>query len=314
MTAGITGIGTALPERVVTNGELEARLDTTDEWIVERTGIRERRAATTDDDVVSLAITAGAAAVKDAGLVPDDVDILIVATTSADQRMPAASAFVQDGLGLRCGAFDVSAACAGFVYSLISASTMLSSGAIDTALVVGAETMTRIVDEDDRSTYILFGDGAGAVVLQRCATTSPDTPRGLIGWDVGCDGSAAGILEIPIGERFVRMDGKEVFRRAVRVLVESSRRALANAGAEPGDVDWFVPHQANLRIIEAAATRLGIAPERVVVNIERLGNTSAASIPLALADTPASDGDLVLMSGFGAGMTWATAAVRWGAA
>jgi len=295
----ITGIGTAVPERVVTNAEIAARLDTSDDWIVERTGIRERRHRGPDDTTVSLAVAAGAAAVKDAGLVPDDIDVLVVATASPDQRLPATAAFVQDGLGLHCGAFDVGAACAGFVYGVVVASRLVGRA----ALVIGAESLTTIVDPDDRATAILFGDGAGAVVLE------PSTA--LLAWDLGCDGSAARLLEIPPDAPWLRMEGREVFRRAVRVVVDSSSKVLAEAGVDAADVDWFVPHQANRRIIDAAAERLGIPAERTVVNVDRFGNTSAASIPLALAETPMQPGDLVLLSGFGAGMTWASALFRW---
>jgi 3-oxoacyl-[acyl-carrier-protein] synthase-3 len=304
MTAAITGIGTAVPERIVTNADFEARLDTSDEWIVERTGIRQRRHAGPGDTTASLATAAGAAAIKDAGLVPDDIGLLIVATTTPEQALPATAAFVQDNLGVNCGAFDVSAACSGFVYGVVTAAKISP----DTAtLVIGAETLSTIIDMDDRGTSILFGDGAGAVVLQ------PAEPGyGMLTWELGCDGSAARLLEVPKGDQYIRMDGREVFRRAVRVVVESSVKTLAAAGLTASDVDWFVPHQANQRIIDAAATRLGIPAERVVVNVERYGNTSAASIPLALADTPVKTGDIVLLSGFGAGMTWASALIRWG--
>jgi 3-oxoacyl-[acyl-carrier-protein] synthase-3 len=307
VTATITGLGTAVPEGILTNADLEARLDTTDEWIVERTGIRERRIAGPDEGTASLAIAAGAAAIKDAGLVPDQIDLLIVATATPEQALPATSSFVQDGLGLHCGAFDVAAACSGFVYGLVAASSLIATGGLGAVLVIGAETLSRIIDPADRGTVILFGDGAGAVVVQ-----PSDADTGLLAWDLGCDGSAARILEIPRGEQFVQMDGKEVFRRAVRVVVESSRKTLDDAGVTAEQVDWFVPHQANRRIIDAATDRIGIRPDRVVINLDRYGNTSAASIPLALEEAPVKDGDLVLLSGFGAGMTWASALLRWG--
>ncbi|HEV7887199.1 MAG TPA: beta-ketoacyl-ACP synthase III [Acidimicrobiales bacterium] len=325
--ATITGIGAAVPDRVVTNADFEARLDTTDEWIVERTGIRERRHAGPDDTTASLAIAAGAAAIKDAGLVPDQIDLVIVATATPEQPLPATSAYVQDGLGLRCGAFDLAAACSGFVYGLVTASSLVQTGALQAVLVIGAETLSRIVDPEDRGTCILFGDGAGAVVVQPVENgTEPGTERGLLAWDLGCDGSAAGILEVPAGGsrrpttaetvaeggHFVHMEGREVFRRAVRAVVDSSSRTLADAGMAAADVDWFVPHQANRRIIDAATERLGLPAERVVVNLDRYGNTSAASIPLALAEADLHDGDVVLLSGFGAGMTWASALLRWG--
>ena len=308
MAATIAGLGVALPEARLSNLDLERMLDTSDEWIVERTGIRERRVAADDETVTTLAIAACVAAIKDAGITPDDVSLLILATTTPAQLMPSTAALVQDAVGLRCGAFDLSAACSGFVYGLVVASGMTAAGPV---LLVGSETLTRIVDPDDRGTRILFGDGAGAAVL--VPSTHPG--GGLLGWDLGCDGSAAPLLEIPAGERWMRMEGREVFRRAVRIVVESALVALDRAGLTPADVDLFVPHQANVRIIEAVAARLGIPPERTVVNIERYGNTSAASIPIALAEASDAgrlgDGDVVLVSGFGAGMTWASALLRW---
>jgi 3-oxoacyl-[acyl-carrier-protein] synthase-3 len=325
MGAIVTGIGTAVPDRRLTNDDFADRLDTSDAWIVERTGIRERRVAAPDESTASLGIAAGAAAIKDAGLTPDEVDLLIVATATPEQPLPATSAFVQDGLGLRCGAFDVGAACAGFVYSLVVASSLVQGGGPEHVLVVGSETLTRIVDPDDRATAVLFGDGAGAVVVSR----STDPAGGLLAWDLGCDGSAAALLEIPAGgsrrpvsaatvaagEHWLHMDGREVFRRAVRVVVESATVTLQRAGVSCDDVTLFVPHQANARIVAAAADRLHIPPARTVVNLDRYGNTSAASIPLALADAVEDErihaGDLVLLSGFGAGMTWASALLRW---
>jgi 3-oxoacyl-[acyl-carrier-protein] synthase-3 len=292
---------------VLTNADLEAVLDTNDAWIVERTGVRERRIAAPGDGTVSLAVAAGANALKSGGLVPDDVDTLITATATPDQQLPMTSALVHGGLGLRGGAFDVGAACAGFVYALI-----VAAGLPGTRLVIGAETLSRIVDPDDRTTRPLFGDGAGALVLEDGGDGA------LLAWDTGCDSSAAHLLEIPAGERWLRMEGREVFRRAVRAVVDSAEETLAAAGVTAADVALFVPHQANVRIIDAAATRLGIPIERTVVNIERYGNTSAASIPIALAEAAdagrAHRGDLVLLSGFGAGMTWASALLRWDAA
>jgi len=326
MRAGVAGWGTALPELRVTNADLETRVDTTDSWIVERTGIRERRVAGADDTTASLAIAAGAEAVKAAGLTPDAIDLLVLATATPEQPIPHTGAFVGDGLGLRCGSFDLSAGCAGFVYGLVAGASMITGGGLGHALVIGSETLSRIVDPQDRSTCILFGDGAAAAVL----SAAPDDGPGLLAWDLGCDGSAAGLLEIPAGgsrrptsavtvaagEHTIKMAGQEVFRRAVRCVVDSALLTLARAGVASSAVDWFVPHQANLRIIEAAVQRLGIPRERTVVNIDRYGNTSAASIPLALAEA-ADDGrlrtgDLVLLSGFGAGMTWASALIRWG--
>lgn len=326
----VAGWGTYVPERIVTNRELEeGGLDTSDQWIRERTGIRERRWAADGETTATMAIEAGAAAIKDAGLAPGDIHLLILATTTPDQLVPAASAFVSDGLGLSCGSFDLNAACAGFAYSLVVASSLISSGTADTVLVIGSEVLSRFTDMDDRGTAIIFGDGAGAAVLRATAATGPHAP-GLLAWDLGCDGSAAQLIEIRAGgsrmpataetvaggEHYMRMQGNEVFRRAVRAVVDSVDATLERAGVAAGDVDLFVPHQANSRIVDAVCNRVGIPLERTVVNIDRYGNTSAASIPLALVeaaqDGRVRDGDLVLLSGFGAGMTWASALLRWG--
>jgi 3-oxoacyl-[acyl-carrier-protein] synthase-3 len=325
--AAIAGLGAALPQLVLTNADLEARVDTSDEWIVERTGIRERRIAAPDETTASLATVAGRDAITHAGLSPDAIDLLVLATATPEQPIPHTGAFVGESLGLRCGSFDLGAGCAGFVYALVAGASMLSAGGLEHVLIVGAETLSRIVDPYDRSTCILFGDGAAAVVLS--ASTAADGP-GLLAWDLGCDGSATGLLQIraggsrlpttpetlAAGDHYLRMAGQEVFRRAVRVVVDSALTTLARAGIAPSAVDWFVPHQANARIIGAARQRLGIPEERTVVNIAQYGNTSAASIPLALGEAAADGrlrpGDLVLVSGFGAGMTWASALLRWG--
>ncbi len=318
MGLAITGLGSALPEERLTNADLERMVDTSDEWIVERTGIRERRVAGRDETAVTLGTDAATAALKDAGLTPEDIGQLLVATSTPVQLFPATAVRIQDALGLQCGAFDVMAACSGFVYALVTAAGMMSAeaavsgrGGQGSALLVGTETLTRIVDPDDRSTRILFGDGAGAAVVAPSAGAS----GGLLSWDLGCDGSLASLLEVPPGERWIRMEGREVFRRAVRVVVESSAVALERAGLGPHEVDLFVPHQANARIIDAACSRIGIARERTVVNLDRYGNTSAASIPLALHEANEAGrlghGDVVLLSGFGAGMTWASAVLRW---
>ena len=323
--ATIVGYGVAIPEGRLTNHDLEARVDTSDAWIVERTGIRERRIAGPDESTATLATTAAAAAIKSAGLTPTEFDLLILATASPEQPLPHTGAFVGDRLGLRCGSFDLAAACAGFVYELVVGASMLQMG-YRHVLIIGAETLSRIIDPQDRTTTVIFGDGAGAAALG----ATRETP-GLLAWDLGCDGSAAALLEIPAGgsrlpasaetverrEHYLKMAGQEVFRRAVRVVVDSASNTLARAGVDASEVAWFVPHQANRRIIDAAANRLGIESERTLVNIDRVGNTSSASIPLALFeavdDGRVQDGDLVLCSGFGAGMTWASALLRWGA-
>ena len=328
MRAAIAGWGTALPDQRLTNADLERRVDTTDQWIVERTGIRERRIARPGETTASLAIEAGAAAIKHAGLTPDAIDLLIVATATTEQLIPHTGAFVSDGLGIRCGSFDLNAGCAGFVYELVVGASLLTAGNLDHVLVIGAETLSRVTDPTDRGTCILFGDGAAAMVL----SAAPEDGPGLLAWDLGCDGSAAGLLEIPAGgsrrpttaetvangEHYLKMAGPEVFRRAVRIVVESATAALDRGGVTVDEVQWFAPHQANVRIIEAAGTRLGIPAERTLVNIDHYGNTSAASIPLVLAeaadDGRLRDGDLVLLSGFGAGLTWGSALLRWGRA
>jgi 3-oxoacyl-[acyl-carrier-protein] synthase-3 len=277
--ASIAGWGTAVPEQRLTNADLERRVDTSDEWIVERTGIRERRIATEADTTASLAIEAGAAAIKHAGITPEDVDLLIVATATPEQPIPHTGAFVGEGLGLRCGSFDLGAGCAGFVYELVTGAALLQAGNLDHVLVVGAETLSRVVDPEDRATCILFGDAAAAFVLE----ASPDDAPGLLAWDLGCDGSATGLLGILAGGsrmpttadtiseglQYLKMQGQEVFRRAVRAVVDSARSTLERAGVAASDVDWFIPHQANMRIIEAAANRLKIPMERTVVNIDR---------------------------------------------
>jgi 3-oxoacyl-[acyl-carrier-protein] synthase-3 len=313
----------AVPERRVTNFDLAKIVDTSDEWITERTGIKERRVAGEGETTASLAIEAGTAALKDAGIDPADIGCCIVATCTSEQPIPPTSSFVQEGLGLRCGAFDIDAACSGFVYALVAGASMVASGAMGPVLVIGSETLTRVVDPTDRSTVILFGDGAGAAVL------TPSDNVGLLAWDLGCDGSLAGLLGIPAGgsrlptsadtvaggDHWLKMDGREVFRRAVRVIVDSARTTLDRAGLTPDDVALFVPHQANTRIIDSAATKLGLPAERVFVNIDRYGNTSAASVPIALAEAAEAGrlhpGDLVLLTGFGAGMSWASALLRW---
>jgi 3-oxoacyl-[acyl-carrier-protein] synthase-3 len=322
--AAVVGHGVAIPEGRLTNQDLEARVDTSDAWIVERTGIRERRIAGPDESTATLGTSAAAAAIKSAGLTPSDIDLMIVATQSPEQPMPHTGAFIGEALGLRCGSFDLSAACSGFVYELVIGASMLATGC-RSILLVGAETVSRLMDPTDRTTTILFGDAAGAAVI---APATGD--EGLIAWDLGCDGSAAKLLEIPAGgsrlpasidtvkarQHYMTMAGQEVFRRAVRVVVDSCAATLERAGITANDVDWFVPHQANIRIIEAAASRVGVPMERTIVNIERYGNTSSASIPLALFeavdDGRVRPGDLVLVCGFGAGMTWASALVRWG--
>jgi len=304
-TARIAGWGTALPEKVVTNNDLAAVLDTSDEWIRERSGIRERRIGGTTS---GLAIEAGQAALDHAGITAKDVDLLVLCTSTPDQQLPATASTVQHELGLECGAFDLNAACSGFVYGLVTAYQFVAGG-VDRILLIGSETMSRIIDWDERTTAVLFGDGAGALVLE-----AADGEPSLLGWDLGSDGSLRSILDADIGG-FMRMEGKEVFRRAVRVMIDSATRTMERAGVTADDIALFVPHQANIRIIESANAKLGFSMERTAVVLDRTGNTSAASIPIALDDAAANgqlkSGDLVLMIGFGAGMTWSSAIVRW---
>jgi 3-oxoacyl-[acyl-carrier-protein] synthase III len=301
----VTGWGTALPDTVVTNVQLEAHLDTTDAWITERTGIKERRVGGT---TAGLAIEAGAAAMASAGYVGGDIDQVLVATTTPDHQLPATGSVVQNALGISGGALDLNAACSGFVYGLVHSHGLIAMGA-ERVLLIGAETLSRITDGNDRNTAILFADGAGAIVLE-----AVDGPGQLLGWDLGSDGSAQELLYAEIGG-YVQMEGREVFRRAVRATVATSFRALERAGVTPDEIALVVPHQANMRILEASCQRLGIPIERTATVLQSTGNTSSASIPLALADAidagRVQANDLVLFVGFGAGMSWASAVIRW---
>ncbi|WP_276945018.1 beta-ketoacyl-ACP synthase III [Ferrimicrobium acidiphilum] len=304
MGARITGFGAALPERIVTNADFEQYLDTSDEWIASRTGIRERRFGGT---TTSLAVEAGRNAIASAGLAPADIDFVVLSTTTPDQTVPATSAEVTYQLGTSGAGMDINAACAGYVYALVTARGLIEMG-FHRILVIGADTLSKITDQNDRSTAVLFADGAGAVVLE---ASDDDT---FLGWDLGVDGSARPILYCDHGG-YMYMEGQEVFKRAVRAMLDSAQRALKQAGVSGDDVALLVPHQANLRIIQAANDRLGIPMTRTAIVLDKTGNTSSGSIPLALADAAAagrlSRGDLVLFTGFGAGMTWASALVRW---
>jgi 3-oxoacyl-[acyl-carrier-protein] synthase-3 len=303
--AVISGWGSALPEKVITNHELAATMDTSHEWIVARTGIHERRIG---GSTVGLAVEASRQALEMAGLDPGRIDAVVLATTSPDHQWGNA-AVVQHELGMRCGAFDVNAACTGFMYALVTAHGMIAMGA-DRVLVIGSETLSRITDWDDRGTAPLFADGAGAVVLESC-----DGPGQMLGWDLDADGSALSILKAEVGGP-IKMEGKEVFRRAVRIMVDSAEKSMRHAGVTADEISLIVPHQANVRIIDAACERLGIERERASVVLHRTGNTSSASIPLALADAldngKIKNGDLVLLVGFGGGMTAGSCVLRWG--
>jgi len=308
MGVSVTGWGTALPEKVVTNADFESRMDTTDEWITERTGIRERRWGGT---TVGLSVESAQKAMDVAGATPESIGLLLLATTTPDQQVPASSASVQHALGLRCGAVDLNAACSGFAYALVMAAGMAEMG-VERSLVIGTDTLSRITDHDDRGTAILFADGSGAVVVDRV-----EGPGNLLAWDLGSDGSLRHVLDADIGG-YIQMQGKEVFRQAVTVMVASARRTFEQAGVSPDEVAVVVPHQANTRIIASAMEKLGIPMEKAALVLDRTGNTSSASIPLALVDAVEAGrvrtGDLVLLVGFGAGMTWASALLRWGAA
>lgn len=303
----IVGWGTALPDGVLSNADLEARLDTTDQWITERTGIKERRVG---GSTAGLAADAGRAAIEHAGVDPATIDLLILCTTSPDRSLPASASRVQELLGLDCGAFDLNAACSGFVYGLAAANGYIAMGS-KRILLIGAETLDKMTDPDDRNTAILFGNGGGAVVIDALEDGEPDQ---LLGWDVGSDGSLEHILYAETGG-YMQMDGREVFRRAVRVMVASGQKAMARAGVTAAEIDLVVPHQANIRIIESACNKLDLDMAKTAMVLHSTGNTSAASIPLALASALDADrlrdGDLVLLVGFGAGMTWASAVLRW---
>jgi 3-oxoacyl-[acyl-carrier-protein] synthase-3 len=304
-SARIVGWGTALPDKVVTNQDLEGTLDTTDAWIVERTGIRERRIGGT---TTGLGIEAAQGAMALAGVTGADIDLVLLCTSTPDETMPASASAIQQALDVTGGAVDLNAACSGFVYGLVAADGFLRAG-MERVLLIGSETMSRIVDWEDRSTAILFGDGAGAVVLER-----GEGPGRVLGWDLGSDGSLRHILHADYGGT-IEMDGPEVFRRAVRIMVDSAQRALERAGVSVDELALFVPHQANSRIITSAAAKLDIDLERTVDILATTGNTSAASIPMALADAAnagrVAPGDPVLVIGFGAGMSWASAVIEW---
>lgn len=304
--ARFTGWGRALPPKVLTNHDLEGMVETSDQWIRERTGIERRHVGGT---TAGLSIESGGRALEMAGVDPLDIDALVLSTTTPDRTVPATSATVQHGLGLKCGAFDVNAACSGFVYATVVAHGLIAMGARK-VLLIGTDTLSRITDWDDRNTAILFADGSGAAVLE-----ATDGPGQLLGWDIDSDGSAEELLFCEVGGT-IHMDGKEVFRRAVRIMVDSAKKSMAIAGVTADDIALVVPHQANIRIISAACDRLGVPIERAAVCIHETGNTSSASIPLALFDAAdqgrLSAGDLVLLVGFGAGMTAASAIIRWG--
>jgi 3-oxoacyl-[acyl-carrier-protein] synthase III len=320
----ITGLGSHVPSRVLTNDELAKMVDTSDEWIVERTGIRERRIAAPEEALSDLALPAAEQALDAARVRAEDVDLLIVATVTPDMAFPSTGALLADRLGAQdAAAYDLSAGCTGFMYAIVQAHGMVAAGLAHKALVVGGDVLSKIMNWSDRTTCVLFGDGAGAVVLERVEE------GGFLGFELGADGSGGVDLLLPAGGsrlpaspetvgnggHYVQMNGREVFKFATRVLVSSAEAVLAECGTGIDDVDVYVPHQANVRIIDHATKKLGIDPERVVVNVDRFGNTSSGSIPLALADAQADgrlrEGELVLMTGMGAGLTWGSGLLEW---
>ena len=326
-SAGIVGLGMYVPDRVMTNRELEAIVDTDDAWIFSRTGIRERRIAAPEQATSDLALPAALEAMEVAGIAAADLDLIIVATCTGDMgSFPATAAILQDRLG--CGkipAFDVAAVCSGFVYALDVAAQYVETGRYNTVLVVGAEVMSKVLDWKDRNTCVLFGDGAGAAIVRPCAQGT-----GILGSVLGADGAGVCLLNIPAGgtrtpltpalieerQNFMMMKGREVFRFAVEIMGEAANKALTAVGLTADQVDLFIPHQANIRIIDAAAKRLGLPKEKVFVNVDRYGNTSAASIPLALCEAwkqgRIQPGAIVVTVGFGAGLTWGANVIQWG--
>jgi 3-oxoacyl-[acyl-carrier-protein] synthase-3 len=320
----ITGLGAHVPERVLTNDELSQMVETSDEWIVQRTGIRERRIAADEEALSDLCVPAAEQALEQAGAKAAEIDLIIVATVTPDMAFPSTGAILADRLGaVDAAAYDLSAGCTGFMYALAQAYGMLAGGLAKRALVVGGDVLSKIMDWTDRSTCVLFGDGAGAVVLDRVAR------GGFLGFELGADGSGGPELYLPAGgsrtptsaetvaqkQHFARMNGREVFKFATRVLVSSAEEILDECGRSIADVDVYVPHQANMRIIDYAAKKLGIPAEKVVINVDRYGNTSSGSIPLALAEAEADgrlrEGKLVLMTGMGAGLTWGSGLIEW---
>src|SRR5579872_768341 len=318
----VLGCGSYLPQRILTNAELAARVDTSDEWIVQRTGIRQRHIAAEGEFTSHLAIEAARAALAQSGVDAQSIDLIVLATSTPDNTFPATAVAVQNGLGIHHGAaFDVQAVCSGFVFAIATADNFLRSGAFKRALVIGAETFSRILDWSDRGTCVLFGDGAGALVLEAQSQAGLASDRGVLTTHLRSDGRHKSKLYVDGGPSstqtvgHLRMEGREVFKHAVGMITDVIVDAFQATGTTAQDVDWFVPHQANKRIIDASAHKLHIAPQKVVLTVDRHGNTSAASIPLALAvavaDGRVKKGDLVLLEVMGGGFTWGSALVRW---
>ncbi len=315
------GVGHHLPERVVPNSWFEEKVETSDEWIRARTGIEQRHFAAEGETTSSMAAEAARRALASAELAAEDIDSLILATSTADLTFPSAATMVQDAIGMKGGfAFDIQAVCAGFVFALAQANAQIVSGQAKRVLVIGAETFSRILDWEDRTTCVLFGDGAGAVVLEAAEGVGTSADRGILATDLNSDGSHRGILYVDGGVStgttgFLRMQGKEVFRHAVEKLAQTAHASLEKAGLSSDDVDWIVPHQANLRIIKSTAQRMGVGLDRVVVTVQNHGNTSAASIPLALsvgvANGQIKTGDLLVTEAIGGGLAWGSVVLRW---
>ncbi|WP_371375768.1 beta-ketoacyl-ACP synthase III [Sporomusa aerivorans] len=322
---GILGVGSFVPDKVVTNHELEKVIDTSDQWIVERTGIRERRIVEPGQATSDLATKAAERALQDAGVSAEEIDLIIVGTVTPDMFFPSVACLVQENLKAhKAAAFDLTAVCSGFIYGLITGSAFIKTGTYKKILVIGAETLSTITDWNDRNTAILFGDGAGAVVL---GETEPG--YGILGTNLGAEGAGGDLLKVPAGGsrqpiteelinnklHYIHMDGNEVFKFAIKVMGETVNKALAEAKLAASDVTCLVPHQANLRIIQSAAKRLGLPMEKVIVNVDKYGNTSAASIPIALDEGIKSNriknGDVIALVGFGGGLTWGSCVLRW---
>lgn len=320
--AVIRGCGSYLPERIVTNAELAARVDTSDEWIVERTGIKARHVAAEGELTSDLGLAAARAALADAGMDASEIDLIVLATSTPDNTFPATATKIQSSLGIHHGAaFDVQAVCSGFIYALSIAENFLKSGQHKKALVIGAETFSRILDWEDRTTCVLFGDGAGAVVLEAQSGEGTNDDRGILAAQLRSDGDYYDKLYVDGGPSstqstgFLRMEGKQVFRHAVGNISSIIASTLEASGLDASEIDWFVPHQANLRILEGTARRIGLDVEKIVITLDKHGNTSAASVPLALdiarKDGRIKQGDLVLMEAMGGGFTWGAVLARW---
>ncbi|MEC2256615.1 3-oxoacyl-ACP synthase [Bacillus thuringiensis] len=309
MNVGILGIGRYVPEKVVTNHDLEKIMDTSDEWIRTRTGIAERRIADDTIDTSYMAVEAATKALEDAGVSGEDIDLILVATVTPDRAFPAVACVIQEAIGAKhAAAMDVGAACAGFMYGMITAQQFIQTGTYKNVLVVGSDKLSKIVDWNDRNTAVLFGDGAGAIVMGAVSEG-----RGVLSFELGADGSGGKHL---YQDEYVMMNGREVFKFAVRQLGESCLRVLDKAGLTKEDVDFLVPHQANIRIMESARERLNLPQEKMSMTIEKFGNTSASSIPIAMVEELQNgriqDGDLIILVGFGGGLTWGAVALRWG--